>query len=481
MKRIFIFLISITLLNACSKVKPPEPFGPVPSERQLAWHDMEYYMFAHFTVNTFTDKEWGYGDEKESVFNPSELDCRQWAKVAKEAGMKGIIITAKHHDGFCLWPSQFTEHSVKNSIWKDGKGDVVRELRQACDEYGLKFGVYLSPWDRNSSIYSTPEYLTYYRNQLRELLKNYGDVFEVWFDGANGGDGYYGGAREKRNIDNKTYYDWPNTHKIVRELQPSAVMFGDGGPDVRWVGNESGMGSLTNWCLLKKDEMYPGGNFAKILGEGHEDGNYWVPSEVDVSIRPGWFYHPNQDSLVRSPENLLELYYSSVGRNSNLLLNIPPDRRGLLNENDVKSVLAFKKLRDKEFETDLAKGKKVTASECRGKEYKGFNVNDGDPETYWATSDSKTTGEVVINLGAEAEVNRIILQEYIKLGQRVQKFNVSAFVDRGWKQILDGTTIGYKVIRKFPVVKTSKIKVTVVKSKACPVISNIELYRAPGE
>ncbi|MCE5345881.1 MAG: alpha-L-fucosidase [Bacteroidales bacterium] len=481
MKRVFILLISVILLNGCSKVKPPEPFGPVPSARQLAWHDMEYYMFAHFTVNTFTDKEWGYGDEKESVFNPSELDCRQWAKVAKEAGMKGIIITAKHHDGFCLWPSQFTEHSVKNSIWKDGKGDVVRELRQACDEYGLKFGVYLSPWDRNSSIYSTPGYLTYYRNQLRELLKNYGDVFEVWFDGANGGNGYYGGAREKRNIDNKTYYDWPNTHKIVRELQPSAVMFSDAGPDVRWVGNESGMGSLTNWCLLKKDEMYPGGNFAKILGEGHEDGNYWVPAEVDVSIRPGWFYHRNQDSLVRSPENLLELYYSSVGRNSNLLLNIPPDRRGLLNENDVKSVLAFKELRDKEFETDLAKGKKVTASECRGKEYKGLNVNDGDPETYWATSDSKTTGDVVINLGAETEVNRIILQEYIKLGQRVQEFNVSAFVDGGWKQILDGTTIGHKVIRKFPVVKASKIKVTIAESKACPVISNIELYRAPGE
>jgi alpha-L-fucosidase len=481
MKRFLILLLSVISLAACSQVKPPGPFGPVPSDRQLAWHEMEYYMFVHFTVNTFTDKEWGYGDEKESVFNPTQLDCRQWAKVAKDAGMKGIIITAKHHDGFCLWPSQFTDHSVKNSVWKDGKGDVLKELRQACDEYGLKFGVYLSPWDRNSAVYGTPEYLIYYRNQLRELLTNYGDVFEVWFDGANGGDGYYGGAREKRKIDNKTYYDWANTHKIVRELQPMAVMFSDAGPDIRWVGNESGMGSLTNWSLLKKDEMYPGGDFAKILGEGHEDGNYWVPAEVDVSIRKGWFYHQSQDSLVRSPENLMELYYSSVGRNSNLLLNVPPDRRGLLHENDVKSLLAFREMLKKEFETDLAKGKNVSATSRRGKEFEPSNVNDGNPESYWTTNDSQTAGDIIIDLGPETEVNRIILQEYIRLGQRVQEFRVSAFTSGEWKPLLDGTTIGHKVIRKFPVVKATKIKISVSKSRACPVISNIELYRAPGE
>ncbi len=269
-----------------------------------------------------------------------------------------------------------------------GKGDVLKELRQACDEFGLKLGVYLSPWDRNSAVYGTPEYLAYYRNQLRELLTNYGNIFEVWFDGANGGDGYYGGAREIRKIDNKSYYDWPNTQKIVRELQPDAVMFSDAGPDIRWVGNESGMGSLTNWCLLRRDEMYPGGNFASILGEGHADGNYWVPAEVDVSIRPGWFYHQSQDSLVRTPENLMELYYSSVGRNSNLLLNVPPDRRGLLNENDVKSLLGFRELREKEFATDLARGKSAQASQYRGRQYTAAFVNDGDPETYWATSDN---------------------------------------------------------------------------------------------
>jgi len=442
---------------------------------------MEYYMFVHFTVNTFTDKEWGYGDEKESVFNPTELDCRQWARVAKEAGMKGIIVTAKHHDGFCLWPSKYTGHSVKNSPWKDGRGDVLRDLRQACDEYGLKMGVYLSPWDRNSSVYGTSEYLTYYRNQLTELLTNYGDIFEVWFDGANGGDGFYGGARETRRIDNRTYYDWHNTHKIVRELQPGAVMFSDAGPDVRWVGNESGMGSLTNWCLLKKDEMYPGGDFARILGEGHEDGNYWVPAEVDVSIRKGWFYHKTQDSLVRSPENLMELYYSSVGRNSSLLLNIPPDRRGLLHENDVQSLLGFKKLREKEFEKNLAKGSNVSATNTRGKEFRASNVTDDNPETYWAASDQKTTADLIIDLDSETEINRILLQEYVKLGQRVQEFKVSALVNREWKQLIEGTTIGHKVIRKFPVVKTSKIKVTINKSKACPVISNIELYRSPGD
>ncbi len=438
-------------------------------------------MFAHFTVNTFTDKEWGYGDEKESVFNPTELDCRQWAKVAKDAGMKGIIITAKHHDGFCLWPSEFTEHSVKNSVWKNGKGDVLRELRNACDEYGLKMGVYLSPWDRNSAVYGTPEYIIYYRNQLRELMTKYGNIFEVWFDGANGGDGYYGGARETRKIDNRTYYDWPNTHKIVRELQPEAVMFSDAGPDIRWVGNEKGMGSLTNWCLLKRDEFYPGGNFAKILGAGQEDGNYWVPAEVDVSIRPGWFYHQSQDSLVRSPENLMDLYYSSVGRNSSLLLNVPPDRRGLLHENDVKSLMAFRDLREKEFVTDIARGKKVSATRVRGKEYNGAKVNDGNPDTYWATPDNITTAAVVIDLGGETEMNRIVLQEYIKLGQRVQEFNVEAFINGRWSQLIDGTTIGHKVIRKFPVVKTSKLRIAITKSKACPVISNIEIYRAPGE
>jgi alpha-L-fucosidase len=257
-------------------------------------------------------------------------------------------------------------------------------------------------------------------------------------------------------------------------------MFSDAGPDIRWVGNESGMGSQTNWCLLNKDTMYPGGDFAGILGEGHEDGKYWVPAEVDVSIRPGWFYHQNQDSLVRSPENLMELYYSSVGRNSSFLLNVPPDRRGLLHENDIKSLLGFRELLKKEFETDLARGKKASASVTRGRGYEASNVNDADPKTYWATEDSQTTGDLIIDLGNETEVNRIVIQEFIKLGQRVQEFKVSALINGSWQKLIEGTTIGHKIIRKFPVVKATKIKLTISKSKACPVISNLELYRAPG-
>ncbi len=481
MKKFFFYPAIILFLVSCSEVEPPEPYGPVPSENQLAWQEMEYYMFVHFTVNTFTDKEWGYGDEKESVFNPSALDCRQWAKVAKEAGMKGIIITAKHHDGFCLWPSQFTGHSVRNSPWKDGKGDVLRELSEACSEYGLKMGLYLSPWDRNNPAYGTPEYLVYYWDQLHEILTGYGDIFEVWFDGANGGDGFYGGARETRKIDNRTYYDWPVTNGIVKELQPQAVIFSDAGPDVRWVGNESGMGSLTNWSLLNRDEMYPGGNFADMLGAGQENGKYWVPAEVDVSIRRGWFYHASQDSLVRSPENLMELYYSSVGRNCNLLLNVPPDRRGLLPENDIRSLMAFRDLREKEFANELAKGCKVTSSSVRDKKYKASNINDGNPETYWATPDDVTSASFVIDLGKETGVNRLLLQEYIKLGQRVQEFRAEAMVNGEWKKIADGTTIGYKIIRKFQTVKTARIKITIIRSKACPLISNAELYLAPGE
>jgi alpha-L-fucosidase len=280
-----------TVAAAGSKVvAPPLPYGPVPTERQLRWHEMEFYGFLHFTVNTFTDKEWGYGDEDEKVFNPTDFDADQIVSAARQAGMKGLILTAKHHDGFCLWPSQYTEHSVKNSPWKGGHGDVVKEVSTACRRHGLKFGVYLSPWDRNHKDYGRPEYITYYRNELRELLTNYGDIFTVWFDGANGGDGFYGGAREKRQIDNRTYYDWEHTWQIVRELMPGAVMFSDGGPDFRWVGNESGIAGDPCWETLNAAGRYPGGSSAH-LNSGERPGTHWLPAECDVSIRPGWFYH----------------------------------------------------------------------------------------------------------------------------------------------------------------------------------------------
>lgn len=316
----------IVLFFSCTIVEPPKPVMPLPSERQFAWHEMEFYAFVHFNMNTFTNMEWGFGNESPELFNPTQLDCRQWAKVCKEAGMKGIILTAKHHDGFCLWPSAYTEHSVKNSTWKNGQGDVVRELSDACKEYGLKFGVYLSPCDRTHADYGKPGYLNYFRNQLRELLTNYGEIYEVWFDGANGGNGWYGGANETRKIDNKTYYDWENTYKIVRELQPNACMFSDAGPDIRWVGNKEGWARETNWCMLNKDSVAPGVvSNLEWLRSGQENGTHWLPAEVDVSIRPGWYYHSSEDQKVKTLPKMLDIYYNSVGRNASLFINFPVD------------------------------------------------------------------------------------------------------------------------------------------------------------
>ncbi len=380
-------------------VAPPSPIGPLPTERQLAWHELEFYGFLHFGINTFTDKEWGYGDESEALFAPTALDARQWARVARDAGMKGLIITAKHHDGFCLWPSRLTEHSVARSPWRDGKGDVLRELADACREYGLKMGVYLSPWDRNHADYARPEYITYYRSQLRELLTGYGTQFEVWFDGANGGDGYYGGARERRRIDNRTYYDWPNTWDIVRQLQPGAVMFSDAGPDVRWVGNESGVAFETSWYGLDRAATYPGdANYSKTLAPGRADASDWVPPEVDVSIRPGWFYHAAEDPKVKTVERLLTIYHQSVGRGANLLLNIPPDRRGLIPDIDAERLRSFRQALDAIYRTDLAAGAKAAASSVRGgaPAFAAARVNDGKADTYWATDDGVTSGSVTL-------------------------------------------------------------------------------------
>src|SRR5512137_2435630 len=380
-----------------SDVPPPQPFGPVPTERQLRWHEMEFYGFLHFTVNTFTDKEWGYGDEDEKVFNPTDFDADQILSAAKTAGMKGLILTAKHHDGFCLWPSQYTEHSVKRSHWKGGQGDVVKEISTACRRHHLKFGIYLSPWDRNHKDYGRPEYVAYYRNQLRELLTNYGDIFTVWFDGANGGDGYYGGAREKREIDNRTYYDWENTWRIVRELMPGAVMFSDGGPDFRWVGNERGIAGDPCWATLNVAGRYPGGSSAN-LNAGERPGTHWLPAECDVSIRPGWFYHASQDAQVKTPRELLDIYYQSVGRGACLNLNLPPDQRGCIHENDIRSLTEFRRILDGTFSNDLARGAKLTASNTRGgvTQFAAKTVLDHKQNTYWATDDDVTKPNLVL-------------------------------------------------------------------------------------
>ena len=480
MKKTNLLLLILVLVTGCRNTDPPEPYGPIPSKSHLAWHQMEFYAFVHFNMNTFTNMEWGFGDESPDLFNPVELDCRQWARTCKEAGMKGIILTAKHHDGFCLWPSQYTEHSVKNSPWKDGKGDVVKELSDACKEYDLKMGLYLSPWDRNHSDYGSPEYITYYRNQLRELLTNYGEIFEFWIDGANGGTGYYGGADEDRKVNRKTYYDWPNTFKIVRELQPDAVIFSDAGPDIRWVGNEQGWANETNWCLLRRDEAWPGWPRYKELRSGHENGTHWVPAEVDVSIRPGWYYHSSEDNQVKSLKQLLDIYYHSVGRNANLLLNFPVDNRGLIHEKDVEQVLKLAEALKADFDIELTSGKKVAATNTRGNSshYRASNVNDRNRETYWTTENNITDASLVIDLEEPVEFNRFVIQEYIPLGQRVQEFTLEAMVEDNWKLLASETTIGYKRILRLPTVKTSRVRLNIIRSKASPLISNIELYNA---
>ncbi len=468
-------------LFSCTTVEYPDPVNPLPSNRQLAWHELEYYAFVHFNMNTFTNMEWGYGNESPELFNPTELDCRQWARVCRDAGMKGIILTAKHHDGFCLWPSAYTEHSVKNSPWKNGQGDVVRELADACEEYGLKFGVYLSPWDRNHPDYGKPEYLDYFRNQLRELLTNYGEVFEVWFDGANGGTGWYGGADEERRIDRETYYDWENTYAIVRELQPNACLFSDAGPDIRWVGNEEGWAMETNWAPLRRDEFYPGSPRYVELRSGHEDGTHWVPAEVDVSIRPGWYYHPSEDHKVKSLPHLLDIYYNSIGRNASFLLNFPVDTRGLIHENDEMQVLKLAETIKADFANNLAKGQKVTASNARGNssKFKAGNVNDGNSQTSWITDDGITNASLEIDFKKPVTVNRFLVQEDIRFGQRVKKFKLEALVNGEWQLIDNQTTIGRKRILRFPDVTAEKLKLTIEDAKASPVISNIEVYHAP--
>lgn len=460
-------------------VPPPNPVYPVPSPEQMAWHEMEMNAFIHFTINTFTDLEWGMGSESPSLFNPTDANPDQWTEVLKKTGFKGVILTCKHHDGFCLWPSTFTEHSVKNSPYQEGKGDLVKALSRSCQQNGLKFGVYVSPWDRNHAQYGRPEYIDYYRNQLKELFTEYGPVFEMWFDGANGGTGYYGGANERRSIDGRTYYDWPKTLDLVRSLQPGVIFFSDAGPGVRWVGNERGIAGETNWASITPDTLYAGkSGIESLLNQGSENGTHWIPAEVDVSIRPGWFYHEREDSLVKTPEDLFRIYLTSVGRGSVLLLNIPPDRRGLFHENDIRSLLGFRAILDREFKTNLAEHSRVSASSVRGRsaKYRAQNITDANKETYWTTDDDITTGILEIDLKAAKTVKYIVLQEYIKLGQRIKACNVEVFTKGQWKKVSEASTIGYKRILKLDPVTASKIRINITASRACPVVSNVEVY-----
>lgn len=472
--RINILWFFLFLAVSCrpSLISTPSPVGPTPSPKQLEWHELETYAFIHFTTNTFTGKEWGYGDESPSIFNPTHTDVDQWVRTLKKTGFKAVILTAKHHDGFCLWPSKYTNHTIAASPYKKGKGDLVKEVSQACKKHGLKFGIYLSPWDRNRADYGSTSYVTYYRNQLKELFENYGPVFEMWFDGANGGDGYYGGANEKRRIDGKTYYDWPGTISMVRNMEPDILFFSDAGPDIRWVGNERGIAGETNWNTISPDTLYAGkAGIEKLLNTGHENGSSWIPAEVDVSIRPGWFYHAEEDGKVKTPEELFDIYLTSVGRGSNLLLNIPPDRRGLLHEKDVENLEGFHALIKERLGHNYLKKARVKVNRSLDKSQRPLYLVDGKKETFWAAAEKQA--EIEIALAQARELRYITLQEHIALGQRVKSFEVEVNDGNRWITVGRGTTIGYKRILKIQPITAKKIRIRILDAKGPAVLNEI--------
>lgn len=481
-----IHLLSIPVVACClsctsGKVLPPEPILPVPEPKQVEWQQMETYAFIHFGLNTFNDREWGYGDTDPKTFNPTSLDCEQWAQTLVKAGMKGVILTAKHHDGFCLWPFEGTDYSVKNSPWKNGQGNVVKELSEACKKYGLKFAVYLSPWDRHQANYGTPEYLPYFYAQLHDLLTNYGPVFEVWFDGANGGDGWYGGAKDIRTIDRKNYYNYPRIYEMLDSIQPQAIIFSDGGPGCRWVGNEKGFAGATNWSFLRKGEVHPGYDKSYELQYGHPDGNQWVPAECDVSIRPGWFYHPEEDDRVKSPDQLVDLYYRSVGHNATLLLNFPVDRRGLIHPVDSANAVRFHEMIQQQLKTNLVAGMIPKVSNERGGDFVASALTDDNFDTYWATEDGVTTADIEFSFDTPTRMNRMMLQEYIPLGQRVKAFVVEYLDKDTWLPVKlneETTTIGYKRLLRFETVETKGIRIRITDARGPLCLSNVGVYDA---
>ena len=427
----------------------------VPSARQLRWHQLEFYGFLHFTINTFTDKEWGYGDEDPALFNPTTFDAGAIVRTLKDAGMRAVILTCKHHDGFCLWPTKTTEHSIRRSPWRGGKGDVVREISDAARANGLQFGVYLSPWDRNSAAYGKPEYIGIYREQLRELLTGYGEIFEVWHDGANGGDGYYGGARERRRIDKHTYYDWPATWKMIRDLQPNAVIFSDVGPDIRWVGNERGVAAETSWATYDPvgeggGPAAPGDVRASESQTGTPRGRQWLPAECDVSIRPGWFWHEKENSRVKTPAELADLYFKSVGRGGSFLLNVPPDRRGLIHDNDAVSLRTFGEHLRRTFGKNLAAGARLAPDH-------------------------------VLTLATPATFNVVRIREDITKGQRVEAFAVDAEQAGTWREIAPATSIGACRLLRLPQsVTASRLRLRVSRAAAAPAIAEFALFDEPA-
>jgi len=438
---VFAFLACLYTLPSSAQTK----FGPTPTKEQLAWHDKEFYLFMHFGPNTFTDLEWGHGSEDPNVFNPTAIDCNQWARIAKAAGAKGIIITAKHHDGFCLWPSKYSTHTVRESKWMNGNGDVLKMLSEACKKEGIEMGVYISPWDRNHPDYGTPKYNEVYINTMKELLTGYGKFFELWWDGANGE-----GPNGKKQV-----YDFTRFKEAALKEQPQLVIFSDIGPHARWIGNENGIINETNWNLLdtagfKRGEGAPAND---TLNRGNYNGKNWIGAEADVSIRKGWFYHKEEDNTVKSGATLFDLYLKSVGRGGNMLLNVPPNRKGLIDPLDSAALMQFKNIRDLAFKENVFKNAKIL----------------------------RTKNSIELHFNKEVAFNTLVLKEQISLGQRVVKFEVSGGNNlEQFQKITEGTTIGHKRILKFPTQKMKYIRIKVTESKATPLISSVEGYNIAG-
>jgi len=479
-------LLTTALLSLVAAVPPADAAtrelmtraaAVVPSDRQLAWQRLEFQCFVHFGMNTFTGREWGEGNEDPKLFNPTDLDANQWATAAKAAGMNAMVLVAKHHDGFCLWPSAFTEHSVRNSPWKGGKGDVVREASDACKAHGLKFGVYLSPADSHEPTYGqSDKYNEYFLNQLRELLTNYGPIHEVWFDGAT--------PKDKGQV-----YDYQAWYKLIRELQPDAVIFGRG-PDLRWVGNEGGHGRASEWSVIPLGAPIEECKWPDMTGddlgslEKLKDAKYlhWYPAETDTSIRPGWFWRASEDARVRSLDDLLNVYYNSVGNNCVLLLNVPPDSRGRFHEHDVARLKELGNTLRGTFGTNLAAGAKAS-SDASASDHPAANAADGNPDTCWTTPDWENEPTIVFALPAPQEVSVVMLQEHLASGQRVEKFSIEvwdanqwATAGSGWREVASGTTIGYKKLARFPAIQTDRVRVRFAESRVRPTLAEFALY-----
>lgn len=463
--------IALVLMASCAEA--PDPVGPLPTSEQVEWHRLETYAFIHFGISTFNDVEWGYGNEAPTSFDPPQIDCEQWVRTLKACGMKAVILTAKHCDGFSLWPTKTNDYNISNTAYKNGKGDLVGELSAACRKHGLKFGLYLSPWDRHDAEYGRSVYVERYHAQIKELIDNYSPVFEFWFDGVNGGDGWYGGAKETRSIDAKHYYDYDKAKEIILRRNPKAMIFGGTAPTIRWVGNEKGWADATQWSTASLSDF----DEVDFLSKGNPKGDAWIPAEADVSIRPGWFFHPREDHQVKSVAQLLDIYYNTVGHNTTLLLNFPVDTEGRIPAVDSMRAVEWHHRIVDDFDDNILKNSVVTADNERGRRFSAAKAIDARWDTYWATEDGVCRGDLVFSFQRLTRLNRVVLQEYIPLGQRVMRFSIDYFVNGKWLPVEaddEMTTVGYKRIVRFKAVEADRLRIRFKQAKGPLCISNVE-------